>query len=97
MNRLRVRVLVSAAAGILCGAVASANGAQVAYHFDRNAFAATARAGDGAYVALTDSGNLLAFDPATYALLAERVPTSPASASQQPLPAWSSDSTTAVS
>src|SRR5262249_55721475 len=42
------------------------------------AFAATARAGDGAYVALTDSGNLLAFDQATYALLAERIPRSPA-------------------
>ena len=57
---------------------AIANGTDVAYHFDRNAFAATARAGEGPYVALTDSGNLLAFDPVTYALVAERVPWSPA-------------------
>jgi hypothetical protein len=69
---------VCAAFGILAGAVTSAQSAEVAYHFDRNAFAATARAGDGAYVALTDSGNLLTFDPATYALLAERVPRIPA-------------------
>lgn len=78
MKRARLRSSVCAALGVLLGSVSSANGAEVAYHFDRNAFAATARAGDGAYVALTDSGNLLAFDPVTYALLAERVPRSPA-------------------
>ncbi len=65
---------VFAAFGILLGTATSATGTEVAYHFDRNALAATARASDGTYVALTDSGNLLAFDPATYALLAERVP-----------------------
>ena len=78
MKRARFRLSVCAAFGLLLGAVRSANGTDVAYHFDRNAFAATARVGDGPYVALTDSGNLLAFDPATYALLAERVPWSPA-------------------
>jgi hypothetical protein len=78
MNRVRFGLGVCAAFGNLSGAVTSANGVEVAYHFDRNAFASTVRAGDGAYVALTDSGNLLAFDPATYALLGERVPRSPA-------------------
>jgi hypothetical protein len=38
--------------------------ARYAYHFDRNALAASRRAGD-ALVALTDSGNLLRFDLAT--------------------------------
>jgi hypothetical protein len=76
MKRVQLRLSVCAAFGVLLGA--TANGAEVAYHFDRNAFEATARAGDDAYVALTDSGNLLAFDPATFALLAERVPRSPA-------------------
>jgi hypothetical protein len=78
MTHVRFRVWVCAAFGVLLGAVTAANAAEVAYHFDRNALTASARAGDGAYVALTDSGNLLAFDPATYALLAERVPRSPA-------------------
>jgi len=78
MKRARFRLSVCAAFGLLLGAVRSANGADVAYHFDRNAFVATTRVGDGPYLALTDSGNLLAFDPATYALLAERVPRSPA-------------------
>jgi hypothetical protein len=76
MNRVRLR-LWAATFGIWSGVVTSANGAEVAYHFDRNAFVATARAGDGTYVALTDSGNLLAFDSATFALLAERIPRSP--------------------
>jgi len=78
MNRPLLRVRVSAAFALVLGALTPANGAAVAYHFDHNAFAATARAGDGTYVALTDSGNLLAFDSASYALLAERVPRSPA-------------------
>lgn len=78
MKRARFRLSICAAFGLLLGAVRSANGTEVAYHFDRNAFAATARIGDGPYVALTDSGNLLAFDPASCALLPERVPRSPA-------------------
>jgi hypothetical protein len=78
MKRVQLRLSVCTAFGVLLCVVMSANGAEVAYHFDRNAFAGTARAGDGAYVALTDTGNLPAFDPATYALLAERVPRSPA-------------------
>jgi hypothetical protein len=68
---------ICATFGIRLGTATSATGTEVAYHFDRNALAATARASDGTYVALTDSGNLLAFDPATYALVAERIPWSP--------------------
>ena len=79
VNRVSFWILgICATFGIRLGTARSATGTEVAYHFDRNALAATARASDGTYIALTDSGNLLAFDPATYTLVAERVPWSPA-------------------
>ena len=52
--------------------------ARFAYHFDRNALAASVRtAGGGILLALTDTGNLLLFDDETLALRGERVPQSP--------------------
>ena len=51
--------------------------ARFAYHFDRNALAASVRTAGGDLLALTDTGNLLLFDDETLALRGERVPRSP--------------------
>jgi hypothetical protein len=48
-----------------------------AYHFNRNALAASVRTKTGGLLALTDTGNLLLFDDETLALRGERVPRSP--------------------
>jgi hypothetical protein len=50
--------------------------ARYAYHFNRNALAASVRTKTGGLLALTDTGNLLLFDDETLALRGERVPRS---------------------
>ena len=50
MKRAHVLFAVCAGFGVLPTAASAANGTDVAYHFDRNAFAATARAGDGTFL-----------------------------------------------
>ena len=44
MKNLRFLISICATFGVLLRVVTFANAAEVAYHFDRNAFAATARA-----------------------------------------------------
>jgi hypothetical protein len=58
-------------------AAAPGGPAPFAYHFDRNALAASILTAGGDLLALTDTGNLLLFDGQTLALRGERVPRVP--------------------
>ena len=49
MKRARLRISVCAVLGVLLGSVSSANGAEVAYHFDRNAQGKGHRQGTGLF------------------------------------------------